>query len=312
VFIPVKSDFPLPGFPALTLLVCVICGVVFAFQLSAWEKYGKDHMRYCAGLDRSRLTEMVFNQLAATQGTEHCGEIMYSIANADDKDATITELVNGLKPFAGYSTQDSREYMTQIMQGELQRYEAMVGQHPDEGLAHYSDSWNPWYMLTSTFAHGDWGHIIFNLIFWFAFAATVEALIGAPMFAVVFVALAMFTGLFNIVAAMATGVDFRTVGLSGIVTGMIGLYAFLLPHGRIRCYYFFVVIFGSIAVPAWALAVWFIGGDVFRLFAFENNGGINVMAHVTGGIGGYLFGAAFLRKAKIAAREGQLAVHLAS
>lgn len=199
--------------------------------------------------------------------------------------------------------------MTQIMQGELQRYEAMVGQHPDEGLAHYSDSWNPWYMLTSTFAHGDWGHIIFNLIFWFAFAATVEALIGAPMFVVVFLAIAMFTGIFNMVAAMATGVDFRTVGLSGIVTGMIGLYAFLLPHGRIRCYYFFVVIFGSIAIPAWALALWFIGGDIFRLFAFESNGGINVMAHVTGGIGGYLFGAAFLRKVKIAARNVHLAVH---
>ena len=308
MFIPIKSDFPLPRFPSLTLLVSVICIVVFAFQLSAWEKYSKDHMRYCAGLDRSRLTEMVFTQATALRNVDSCGEIMYSIANADDKDAAIADLVNGLKPFVGYSTQDSREYMTQIMQSELQRYEAMVGQHPDEGLAHYSNSWNPWYMLTSTFAHGDWGHIIFNLVFWFAFAATVEALIGAPLFLVASLSIALFTGIFNIVAAMATGVDFRTVGLSGIVTGMIGLYAFLLPHGRIRCYYFFVVIFGSIAIPAWALALWYIGGDVFRLFAFENNGGINVMAHVTGGIGGYLFGAAMLRKQKAAASDVQLAV----
>ena len=291
------------------MLVCVICIVVFAFQLSAWDRYSKDHMRYCAGQDRSRLTEMVFNQVAAMKNTETCGEIMYSLANSDDTEAAIAELVIGLKPFAGYNNQDSREHMTQIMHEELRRYESMVGPHPDEGLAHYSDSWNPWNMLTSTFAHGDWGHIAFNLIFWFAFAATVEALIGAPMFVVAFLSIALFTGVFNIVAAMATGIDFRTVGLSGIVTGMIGLYAFLLPHGRIRCYYFFVVIFGSVAVPAWALAIWFIGGDVFRLFAFENNGGINVMAHVTGGIGGYLFGAAFLRQAKVAARDVLLAVH---
>ncbi|MGI9225197.1 MAG: rhomboid family intramembrane serine protease [Woeseiaceae bacterium] len=309
MFIPIKSDFPLPRFPSFTLLVSVICIIVFTFQLSAWQKYSKDHMRYCAGLDRSRLAEMVFNQVAALQGSGSCGEIMYSIANADDKDAAIADLVDGLKPFAGYNTQDSRDYMTQIMQGELHRYEAMVGQHPDEGLAHYSNSWNPWYMLTSTFAHGDWGHIIFNLVFWFAFAATVEALIGAPMFVVAFLSIALFTGIFNIVAAMATGVDFRTVGLSGIVTGMIGLYAFLLPHGRIRCYYFFVVIFGSIAIPAWALALWYIGGDVFRLFAFGNNGGINVMAHVTGGIGGYLFGAVMLRKQKAAASDLQLALY---
>jgi hypothetical protein len=32
------------------------------------------------------------------------------------------------------------------------------------------------------------------------------------------------------------------------------------------------------------------------------------MAHVTGGIGGYLFGALFLRKAKVAARDVPLAV----
>jgi membrane associated rhomboid family serine protease len=288
-------------FPALTVLVCGICIVVFAYQVSAWKRYSMDHMRYCAGQDRSRVTEMVFNQIATVKNVDSCGEIMYTIANSEDRDTAIDELVSGLKPFSGYSREDSRTYMTQIMNEELQRYETMVGPHP-------TGSWNPWHMVTSTFAHGDLGHILFNLIFWIAFAATVEVLIGAPMFVVVFLTIALFTGVFNIVAAMATGVDFRTVGLSGIVTGMIGLYAFLLPHGRIRCYYFFVVIFGSIAVPAWALALWYIGGDIFRLFAFEHNGAINVMAHVTGGIGGYLFGALFLRKTKIAAQDVHLAV----
>jgi hypothetical protein len=184
-----------------------------------------DHMRYCAGQDRSRVTEMVFNQIAAVKNVGSCGEIMYAIANSDDRNEAIDELVSGLKPFSGYSREDSRIYMMQIMNEELQRYETMVGPHPNDGLAHYSGSWNPWYMITSTFAHGDLGHILFNLIFWIAFAATVEALIGAPMFVIVFLTIALFTGVFNIVAAMATGVDFRTVGLSGVVTGMIGLYA---------------------------------------------------------------------------------------
>lgn len=306
MFVPVKADFPLPRFPALTLLVGVICIVVFTFQLSAWEKYYQDHMRYCAGQERSRLTQMVFNQIAAVNDVETCGDIMYSIANSPDKDEVILELVSELKPFAGYSYSDSREYMTQIMNDELRRYEQMVGPHPDDGLAYFSDSWNAWTMITSSFAHADWGHIIFNLIFWFAFAATIEGLIGAPMFVIVVLTIALFTGVFSSVSAMATGIDFRTVGLSGIVTGMIGLYAFLLPHGKIRCYYFFIVIFGSVAVPVWALALWYIGGDIFRLFAVDDNGVVNVMAHVSGGIGGYLFGAAFLRKAKIAARDRQL------
>ena len=86
---------------------------------------------------------------------------------------------------------------------------------------------------------------------------------------------------------------FSTVGLSGVVTGMIGLFAFLLPHGRIRCYYWFVIFIGSVAVPAWALALWYIGGDIYKLFAYDDHGIVNVMAHVSGGIAGYLFGANF-------------------
>ena len=77
---------------------------------------------------------------------------------------------------------------------------------------------------------------------------------------------------------------------------MIGLYAYLLPSGRIRCYYWFIVIFGSIAVPAWALAVWYIGWDVFNLLTNADNGMVDVMAHVTGGAAGYLYGVTFLRR----------------
>ncbi len=88
--------------------------------------------------------------------------------------------------------------------------------------------------------------------------------------------------------------------------GMIGLSAFLLPRGRIRCYYWFVVLFGSVAVPVWVLALWYMGGDIYALFAFEDHGAINIMAHVTGGISGYLFGALFLRKARDTAQGVQM------
>ena len=84
--------------------------------------------------------------------------------------------------------------------------------------------------------------------------------------------------------------------------GMMGLFAYLLPRGKIRCYYWFIILFGSVAVPAWALALWYIGGDIYALFAAEDHGMVNVMAHVTGGIAGYLFGIIFLQKVRWATR----------
>ena len=96
-----------------------------------------------------------------------------------------------------------------------------------------------------------------------------------------------------------------TLGLSGIVMGVMGLFAYLLPRGKIRCYYWFVVIFGSIAVPAWILAAWFIGTDIFRLFTSDDHAGINVLAHVAGGLTGFFYGFFFLKGSRVLARSLQ-------
>jgi len=158
-------------------------------------------------------------------------------------------------------------------------------------------------MITASFAHANWGHIIFNLIFFVAFAATVEVLIGGLAYTTFIVANSVLIGVVGSVAAF--GEHYWTLGLSGIVMGMIGLYSYLLPRGKIRCYYWIIILFGSIALPAWMLALWYIGGDVYQLFTHDDHGVVNVLAHVTGGIGGYLFGMMFLKKKKRAAEELQ-------
>lgn len=297
MFVPVKADFDLPRFPVLTTVVCVICFGVFMMQLSDWRAFDQAIDLYCSQ-DRSRLKEMVFTRIEEMQDYGHCAELMYRLDTADNTEAMITDIVDNVRPLVGLSRDDSKIYMQQMLEDELQLFDAIVGDEPGEGLAYYTKSWNPLTMISSSFAHGDWGHIIFNLIFFVAFAATVEALIGPGMFAVAILALSLFIGVMCSIGAYATGNHYWTVGLSGIVTGMMGLFAFLLPQGKIRCYYFFIIIFGSFAVPAWLLAAWYIGGDIYRLFAVEDNGIVNVMAHVSGGIAGYLFGFAFLREVK--------------
>jgi membrane associated rhomboid family serine protease len=300
MFLPVKADFHLPRTPVLTMVVCAICFGVFMVQLSNWKSFDKAVERYCYQ-DRSRLQEMVFTRIEEMQDYGHCAELMYNLDTADDTDAVIEDIVTNMRPLVGLEYEDSKIYVRQMLEDELRVWNSIVKDDPNEGLAYYTKSWNPLTMISSSFAHGSWAHILFNLIFFIAFAATVEALIGAGAFAVSILVLSLFIGVMCSVGAYATGNHYTTVGLSGVVTGMMGLFVFLLPHGRIRCYYFFIVIFGSVAVPAWLLAAWYIGGDIYRLFAVEDNGIVNVMAHVSGGLAGYLFGFAFLRKAKVRA-----------
>ncbi|MGI9239093.1 MAG: rhomboid family intramembrane serine protease, partial [Woeseiaceae bacterium] len=217
----------------------------------------------------------------------------------------IEEMATQMRPLSGFNAADSSLYVSQMLEDEVRRYNNLVPKDPDIGLAYYTGSWNPWTMLTSSFAHGDWGHIIFNLVFFFAFAAAVEMLIGISWFVAFVLVDSWFIGITGSIAAAAVGQHYWTLGLSGVVMGMMGLFAYLLPKGKIRCYYFFIVIFGSIAIPGWMLASWYIGGDIIRLFANDDHGVINVMAHVMGGIGGYLFGLVFLRETRKKAEDVQ-------
>jgi len=113
---------------------------------------------------------------------------------------------------------------------------------------------------------------------------------------VMFATISIVTGVFSSLSAIAAGQPFTTLGLSGMVMGMIGVFAYLLPRGQMLCGYWFLVFIGKIAVPVWALALYFIGGDIYQLVTSDDHGMVNVLAHVTGGVGGFLFGMAFLQK----------------
>lgn len=306
MFLPVKADFPLPRFPILTVLVCVICLGVFLKQQSDWREFGMAIDRFCNS-SRSHIEQIVFERIAASQGTNSCGDIMYTIANDPERDTNevIADMASKMRPLTGYNAQDSREYVRQMLEEETRRFEALVPPDPDEGLAYFTGTWNPLTMITSSFAHGDWGHILFNLIFFFAFAATVEVLIGPLWYAAFVLADSWFIGLTGSMVAAAAGQHYWTLGLSGVVMGMMGLFAYLLPRGKIKCYYFFIVIFGSIAVPGWMLTAWYLGGDIFTLLTRDDYGTVNVLAHVMGGIGGYLFGLLFLREIRKDAEHTQ-------
>jgi len=305
MFLPVKPDFRLQRFPLLTALVCVICVLVFSTQLTRRYDYNEAVRHFCDA-PRSRIQEMVFTQIEENHHLQYCDDIAYILLNAPQQEKMLGKLLSGLRPLAGYDINESREYIAGMLRDEARRYQRMVPPDPNDGLAYYSETWNPWTMITSAFAHADWGHIVFNLIFFVAFSTMVEMLIWWPSYVALVIVIALINGVFTSVSAMSSGVMVSSLGLSGVVMGMIGLSAYLLPRGRVRCYYWFIVLFGSVALPVWLLALWYIGGDLYSLLAFEDHGMINVMAHVTGGIGGYLFGLVFLRKARDDAQGVQM------
>lgn len=276
------------------MLVCALCIGVFVHQLNTWDEYERAFTSFCSE-PKGRLTEMLMARIAEADSDSACFDVLLDIDTSQNPTETIQKMATSIKPLVGLSPEDSRLYVLDKLTEQFRLYQIRVPTYPDNEFAYYTGSWNPIAMVTSSFTHGSWTHIIFNLIFFYAFATTIEVLIGSFSFIAVIVAISIFSGVFSSMAAGLIGQHYATLGLSGVVMGMIGLYAYILPSGQIRCYYWFIVIFGSVAVPAWALAVWYIGLDVYNLFANADNGVVDVMAHVTGGAAGYLYGVTFLR-----------------
>ncbi|MEJ2129205.1 MAG: rhomboid family intramembrane serine protease [Woeseiaceae bacterium] len=304
MFLPVKADFKLPAWPVLTVLVCLVCIGVFLKQESDWRDFSLSIDRYCAK-PQSHLTQMIMTRVAEQQRADFCGEVMYHLSLSDDEAADIAEIAASIKPLSGFSAEDSREYVSQMLTDELRYFRSIVKDDPGNNYAYDTTSWNVWRMIISSFAHGDWGHIIFNLIFFFAFAATVEALVGPVAFFVFIIINSLIIGVADSLVSELADNHHLTLGLSGVVMGMMGMYAYLLPRGRIRCYYWLIVLVGSVAVPGWMLAAWYIGGDIYRLFATDDHGAINVLAHVAGGISGFLYGFLFLKSSRMMATSLQ-------
>lgn len=178
-------------------------------------------------------------------------------------------------------------------------YTLQLGTSITEGLVYYPDSWNPLRMISASFGHLGFWHLVGNLVFFMAFAPALEILIGSYLrYLGLILLLSLVSGLSYSLWTVAGGLEaIPTLGLSGVVMGMIGLSAYLMPQARIRIFCWLIV-WKTFFVPAWLLAVVYIGLDVWTMFAADDFGGVNLVAHVAGGLGGYVFGRLWLKERK--------------
>ena len=146
--------------------------------------------------------------------------------------------------------------------------------------------------VTSMFMHGDWLHIIGNMLFLWIFGNNVEDAMGKVRY-LVFYLLSGYaaTALQSFVTlSMGSGAEtaIPNLGASGAVSGVLGAYLFLLPTASVLT----LVFFFFIEVPAFLfLGFWFLfqlWEGSFSLVQPQAGGGVAFFAH----IGGFVFGAA--------------------
>lgn len=147
----------------------------------------------------------------------------------------------------------------------------------------------PWFtLLSSTFLHGSWLHLISNMWALFIFGDNVEDRMGSLGYLVFYLASGVVAGLAH--ALVAADSLIPTVGASGSIAGVLGAYLVLFPHGRVITLVPLIFLPWLIEIPAFVyLGLWFLSqlsSGILALGAAAAFGGIAWWAH----IGGFAFG----------------------
>jgi membrane associated rhomboid family serine protease len=160
------------------------------------------------------------------------------------------------------------------------------------GRAEWEWTRRPWTLLTCTFLHADFWHILGNMLFLVVFGRAVNGRMGHWLFLGVYLGAGAVSSLAHIVFSGAHGG--ALLGASGAISGVMGLALAFFPRHEVKLFVFLFRFARVIEVRAfWAILYWF-GYDLLMVFVAGSGGGVAVMAHVGGYVTGLLVGVGLL------------------
>lgn len=137
-------------------------------------------------------------------------------------------------------------------------------------------------LITHAFMHGDFWHLLGNMIFLFAFGNAINAKLGHWQFLVCYLFFAVFAGL----GWMLLGKGMPMIGASGAIMGVAGMFFVLYPFNELAIHSPDTYLWSGDAwrMPSWVFVLIYMCLDLWG--TLRNGAGIAYAAHLAGEIGG--------------------------
>jgi len=298
LIIPHTADVNLARKPWVTLSVVALSLLIYIAQennrntvLSAADTYCKEIFS-----DPATAYEIAWNN------ANECVWELAELRSLPDPELFIKRPDNASKLFPSLESEEIDKYY-ETLNIHYPSFALIAPLSLDARLMYDPTVPNPWRMITSALAHASWWHVIGNLIFFIAFAPILELIAGRIRFVAILLLITVADSLAYTVAVSLGGTPFPTLGLSGVVYGMIGLGAYMVPRMRIRTLVWFFIYVRNHSIPVWIFAASYVGMDFWLLLTKDDYGGTNLVAHVSGAIAGYLAGRILLKEQREDYRE---------
>ncbi len=150
-----------------------------------------------------------------------------------------------------------------------------------------SNGLQPYTLLTSMFLHGGWMHLLGNMLFLWIFGDNLEDELGHVGFLGFYLVAGLLAGAAHLFSDPNSAIP--TVGASGAIAGVMGGYLLMYPRAKVDVFFFFVIFFRIIPLPAWLmLGGWFLLQLFNGVSVDAANGGVAYWAHAGGFVVGFL------------------------
>ncbi|MCC5812877.1 MAG: rhomboid family intramembrane serine protease [Ectothiorhodospiraceae bacterium] len=145
-----------------------------------------------------------------------------------------------------------------------------------------------WTFLTAVFLHGSLLHLAGNMYFLWVVGANLEDALGKLRFLGLYLFCGVAAGVVSVLANLGSTIP--SVGASGAIAGLFGMYALWFPNASLT--FMFFVYQKKLAVY-WYFAIWL----ALNLFGMLAGGqGVDYWAHIGGFVVGLALGAALRRR----------------
>ncbi|MFO7775101.1 MAG: rhomboid family intramembrane serine protease [Candidatus Hydrogenedentota bacterium] len=158
----------------------------------------------------------------------------------------------------------------------------------EEAMLHGS---SPGGLFSYMLFHGSLMHLLGNMIFLWVFGNAVCAKVGNGTYILIYIAAGIAGGMAHLVLDGAP-----TIGASGAVNGIVGMYLIFYPLNNITCFYLIVIpippFCGTVSLSSmWIILLWL----VFDIWGVIGGGGpVAYWAHLGGFATGFGIGALLL------------------
>ncbi len=166
-------------------------------------------------------------------------------------------------------------------------------------------------LLSSLFLHGSFMHLLGNMWFLYLFGDNVENRCGPFKYLLAYLVSGIAGDLSHFLFFPQS--DVPSIGASGAIFGVMGMYLFFFPRNRIKIFYFFFILAGTTVVRAiWVIGIFFgmelLYSRLQTLGGMES--GIGHLAHSGGFIAGAAMAAFYSSLRLVPVDRGDLWAHL--